>query len=69
MDFPRMDLLRIYGGRTMVDGLAWRDRLPNPDFNPTELFKEAYDLTPSEFTALIGGGHNFGSAHGYVGTA
>lgn len=71
MDFPRMDLLRISGGRTEVAALAWRDRLPNPDFNPSELFTESYGMTPSEFTALIGGGHNFGSAHGvcsgYVG--
>ena len=65
MDFPRMDLLQITGGRTTVThGLAWRDRLPNPDFNPTELFKISYNLTATEFTALIGGGHNFGSAHG-----
>ena len=72
MDFPRMDLLRIIGGRKDVSvGIAMRNRLPSPDDNPSGLFTNSYDLTPSELTALIGGAHNFGAAHGvctgYVG--
>jgi Peroxidase len=83
LEFPRMDLVRVTGGRedyrTMEDhggggvggGLVYRDRLPNPDDDPLELHTRHYGLTPSELTALIGGGHNFGAAHGkcsgYVG--
>lgn len=71
MNFPRMDLVRITGGRRDIDRLAFRDRLPNPDDNPIHLFTESYNLTLAELVALVGGAHNFGSAHGvctgYVG--
>lgn len=71
MHFPRVDLLRMTGGRRDIDRLALRDRLPNPDDNPLELFTESYNLTLPELVALVGGGHNLGSAHGvcsgYVG--
>jgi hypothetical protein len=71
MHFPRMDLLKITGGRCDLDHMAHRDRLPSADDNPINLFTESYNLTHSELTALIGGAHNFGSAHGvctgYVG--
>ena len=74
MDFPRMDLLPIVGGRVDTAssvGVAHRDRLPSPDDNPLDLFSVSYGLSPAELTALIGGAHNFGSAHGvctgYVG--
>ena len=72
MDFPRMDLLRVVCGRKDVGvGLAMRNRLPSPDDNPFDLFTNSYGLSPSELTALIGGAHNFGAAHGvctgYVG--
>ncbi|KAL3908695.1 MAG: hypothetical protein SGARI_002948 [Bacillariaceae sp.] len=71
MKFPRMDLLSITGGRDMIDDIAHRDRLPNPDNDPMRHFQRMYDLTLAELTALIGGAHNFGSAHGkctgYVG--
>lgn len=66
-----MDLLQITGGRDMIDGVAFRDRVPNPDFDPMENFQHMYDFTLPELIALIGGGHQFGSSHGtctgYVG--
>ena len=66
-----MDLLSVTGGRDMIEGVAYRDRLPNPDDDPMQLFQDMYGLTLAELTALIGGAHNFGSAHGkctgYVG--
>jgi Peroxidase len=77
MEFPRMDLVRVTGGREDHNpiggggGLVYRDRLPNPDNDPLEQHTRHYGLTPSELTALTGGGHNFGAAHGkcsgYVG--
>ncbi|KAL3912989.1 MAG: hypothetical protein SGILL_006670 [Bacillariaceae sp.] len=69
--FPRVDLLSVTGGRDMIEEVAYRDRLPNPDDDPMQLFQTLYGLTLAELTALIGGAHNFGSAHGkctgYVG--
>lgn len=62
--FPRMDLVRITGGRHDTSGIAFRGRLPSPDDDPLQLFAESYGLTLSELVALIGGAHNFGSAHG-----
>ncbi|KAL3927984.1 MAG: hypothetical protein SGBAC_012853, partial [Bacillariaceae sp.] len=71
MDFPRMDLLSITGGRDTVSNVANRDRLPSADDDPLTRFTKQYDLTVSQTVALIGGSHNFGSAHGdcsgYVG--
>ena len=71
MGYPRMDLIQITGGRKDVVGLGYRNRLPSPDNSPLRLFQESYDLTLAELTALVGGAHNFGSAHGvcsgYVG--
>lgn len=71
MEFPRMELVRVAGGRDMIDGTAFRDRLPSADDDPLELFTKHYGLNLSELVAFIGGAHNFGSAHGkctgYVG--
>ena len=66
-----MDLVRIEGGRVNVADVAFRGRLPSPDDDPMEKFSQQYGLTLEESVALIGGAHNFGSAHGkcagYVG--
>lgn len=59
-----MDLVRIQGGRDMVENVAIRDRLPSADDDPMTLFAEQYGLTLEELVGLVGGGHNFGSAHG-----
>jgi type II secretory pathway pseudopilin PulG len=76
MEFPRMDLVRVAGGRDrMIEhsatGVTFRDRLPSADDDPLELLTTHYGLTLSELTALVGGAHNFGAAHGkcsgYVG--
>lgn len=64
MEFPRMDLVRVKGGRDMIGGTAFRDRLPSADDDPLELLTKHYGLTLSELVGLIGGAHNFGSAHG-----
>jgi Peroxidase len=64
MKYPRMDLVRVQGGRLDVERLAVRQSLPSPDNDPMEHFVTRYNLTVSEVVALIGGAHNFGSAHG-----
>ena len=64
MEFPRMDLLRVEGGRVDLDNIAYRDRLTSPDNDPMTHFMTRYDLSVSELVAVIGGGHNFGAAHG-----
>jgi hypothetical protein len=83
MQFPRMDLIQVTGGRDDYyngidddndDGggsIVYRDRLANPDHDPLHGMVKHYGLTLAEVTALAGGGHNFGAAHGkcsgYVG--
>jgi hypothetical protein len=80
MHFPRMDLVQVTGGRDDYynnddddnDGsIVYRDRLANPDHDPLHGMVKHYGLTLAEVTALAGGGHNFGAAHGkcsgYVG--
>ena len=47
-----------------VADVAFRGRLPSPDDDPMEKFSNQYGLTLEESVALIGGAHNFGSAHG-----
>jgi catalase (peroxidase I) len=65
MNFPRMDLVRVRGGRDMVtNGMTCRDRLPSSDDDPLERMSKHYGLTMSQLTAFIGGAHNFGAAHG-----
>lgn len=71
MEFPQMDLLRITGGRKDVEGVTFWDRLASPDDDPMRHFMDFYGLDIPKLIALIGGAHNFGSAHGvcsgYVG--
>jgi catalase (peroxidase I) len=64
MDFPRMDLIKVQGGRVDVDRIAYVESLASPDNDPMTHFMTMYDLTISELVAVIGGGHNFGAAHG-----
>jgi Peroxidase len=65
MHFPRMDLVRVRGGRDMItNGVTCRDRLPSSDDDPLAVMSEHYGLTLSELTAFVGGAHNFGAAHG-----
>jgi len=65
MEFPRMDLLQMTGGRKdIAEGVAHRDRLPEADDDPFKRFTEQMGFTVEELVALIGGSHNFGSAHG-----
>lgn len=64
MQFPRMDMVRITGGRRDFDNIAFRDLLPSADDNPLKLFTTSYNLTLPELVALVGGGHSFGAAHG-----
>jgi len=63
MNFPRMDLIPVTGGRDTIQNVAHRDRLPEVDDDPTARFTQQYDLTLSQTVSLIGGAHNFGSAH------
>lgn len=64
MEFPRMDLVQVEGGRVDIHNIAYRDRLATPDNDPMTHFITQYNLTVSELVALIGGAHNFGAAHG-----
>jgi len=59
-----MDLVAVTGGRTTVENIAHRDRLPAADDDPMTKFQEQYGLTKRQTVALIGGAHNFGAAHG-----
>ena len=59
-----MDLVKIRGGRDTIDNVAHRDRLPSADDDPMMKFTQQYNLTLGETVALVGGAHNFGSAHG-----
>jgi len=63
MQFPRMDLVAMAGGRDTIESVAHRDRLSGPDDDPMDHFTERYNLTPIQAVALVGGAHNFGSAH------
>jgi len=63
MQFPRMDLVAMAGGRDTIESVAHRDRLSGPDADGVGHFTERYNLTPIQAVALIGGAHNFGSAH------
>jgi len=63
MQFPRMDLVAMIGGRDTIESVAHRDRLSGPDDDPMDHFTERYNLTPIQAVALVGGAHNFGSAH------
>jgi len=63
MEFPRMDLVPVTGGRESIENIAHRDRLTGPDDDPMDRFTEQYNLTPMQTVALVGGAHNFGSAH------
>jgi len=71
LGFPRMDLVKVEGGRKNWPDVAYRGRLPSADDDPLERFRDQYKLTPAELVALIGGGHEVGAAHakcsGYVG--
>ena len=64
MKFPRMDLLRLQGGRVDLERLAVRQSLPSPDHDPMDHMVSRYNLSVSELVAVIGGAHNFGAAHG-----
>jgi catalase (peroxidase I) len=64
MGFPRMDLIRVQGGRVDLEKLAYTQSMASPDNDPMMHFVTMYNLTVSELVAVIGGGHNFGSAHG-----
>eukprot|EP01134_Creolimax_fragrantissima_P007288 CFRG7288T1 len=64
MDFPRMDLIKILGGRHDYHDIVYRDRLPSADDDPMTLFTKKLGFTNAELVALIGGAHNFGAAHG-----
>lgn len=65
MKFPRMDLVRVQGGRMDQEKLAFRDSLTSPDHDPMKHFAAMYNLSVSELVAVIGGAHNFGAAHGF----
>jgi len=72
LEFPRMDLLRVRGGRHDYEDIAYRGRLPSADDDPEAKFVDQLGFDAEELVALIGGGHEVGSAHGlcsgYIGS-
>eukprot|EP00632_Arachnochrysis_sp_CCMP2950_P015356 CAMPEP_0185689408 /NCGR_PEP_ID=MMETSP1164-20130828/430_1 /TAXON_ID=1104430 /ORGANISM="Chrysoreinhardia sp, Strain CCMP2950" /LENGTH=502 /DNA_ID=CAMNT_0028355899 /DNA_START=84 /DNA_END=1592 /DNA_ORIENTATION=- len=72
LGYPRLDLLRITGGRRDLEHVAYRDRLPSADDDPEPRFTAQLGFSTMELVALIGGGHEVGSAHGlcsgYIGS-
>jgi len=65
MDFPAMEHLNFSGGRFDSPWLQiYRNRLPSTEENSVlSVFVERMGMTPQEATALVGGAHNFGTAH------
>ncbi|KNC79970.1 hypothetical protein SARC_07653 [Sphaeroforma arctica JP610] len=65
MDFPRMDLISVKGGRFDLDAshAGGPSDLPNAQVNPLQKFTDEYGFSTAEFVALIGGAHSLGAAH------